>query len=136
MPSPTTIIPADLEATAAEYQQLRPLMTELHTEIGKLVRKDAILACAKRLRMLSRQNGKKVVLFEDEFEMDIRGWDLDFDGNRVAVCQGSSGVQLFAIIDDRFMRTQHVDFPMTTYGVALDGDRLWAAAWSGTTCER
>ncbi len=71
MPSPTTIIPADLEATAAEYQQLRPLMTELHTEIGKLVRKDAIFACAKRLRMLSRQNGKKVILFEDEFEMDI-----------------------------------------------------------------
>ncbi|OEU76636.1 MAG: hypothetical protein BA864_13060 [Desulfuromonadales bacterium C00003093] len=31
MHSPTTIIPEDLEATVAEYQRLRPLMTELHT---------------------------------------------------------------------------------------------------------
>lgn len=67
----TTLIPKDLETTVAEYKRLRPLMTQLHSEIGRLVRKDATFACAKRLQMLSKQGGKKVILFEDEFEMDI-----------------------------------------------------------------
>lgn len=67
----TPTIPADLEVTVEEYKRLRPIMTKLHTEISRLVRKDDIFACAKRLRMLSRQGGKKVILFEHDFEMDI-----------------------------------------------------------------
>lgn len=67
----TATIPADLEATVEEYKRLRPIMTKLHTEISRLVRKDDIFACAKRLRMLGRQDGKKVIHFEHDFEMDI-----------------------------------------------------------------
>jgi hypothetical protein len=46
-------------------------MTKLHTEISRLVRKDDLFACAKRLRMLEKQDGKKVIHFEHEFEMDM-----------------------------------------------------------------
>jgi hypothetical protein len=68
---PTATIPADLDATIEEYKRLRPIMTSLHTDISRLVRKDDIFACAKRLRMLGRQDGKKVIHFEHDFEMDI-----------------------------------------------------------------
>lgn len=68
---PTATIPADLDVTIEEYKRLRPILTKLHTEISRLVRKDDIFACAKRLRMLGRQNGKKVIHFEHDFEMDI-----------------------------------------------------------------
>jgi hypothetical protein len=67
----TPTIPADLDATVEEYKRLRPIMTHLHTEISRLVRKDDLFACAKRLRMLGKQDGKKVILFEHDFEMDI-----------------------------------------------------------------
>jgi hypothetical protein len=68
---PTSTIPADLDATVEEYKRLRPIMTSLHTDISRLVRKDDIFACAKRLRMLGKQDGKKVIHFEHDFEMDI-----------------------------------------------------------------
>jgi hypothetical protein len=64
-------IPTDLDATVEQYKRLRPILKQLHTEISRLVRKDDIFACAKRLRMLGKQNGKKVIHFEHEFEMDI-----------------------------------------------------------------
>jgi hypothetical protein len=67
----TPSIPADLDATVEEYKRLRPIMTNLHTEISRLVRKDDLFACAKRLRMLGRQGGKKVIFFEHDFETDI-----------------------------------------------------------------
>ena len=69
---PSASIPADLDATVEEYKRLRPITTNLHTEISKLVRKDDLFACAKRLRMLGgKQNVKRVIHFEHEFEMDI-----------------------------------------------------------------
>lgn len=68
---PTAEIPADLDAAIEEYRRLRPIMTRLHTEISRLIRKDDLFACAKRLQMLSRQNGKKVIMFENELEVDI-----------------------------------------------------------------
>ena len=46
-------------------------MTRLHSELSRLIKKDDLFACAKRLRMLAKQDGKKVVIFEHEFEMDI-----------------------------------------------------------------
>jgi len=64
-------LPADLDATVEEYKRLRPIMTRLHSEISRLVRKDELFACAKRLRMLGKQDGKKVIFFEHDFEMDI-----------------------------------------------------------------
>lgn len=66
-----TQIPTDLDATVEQYKRLRPIMTNLHTEISRLVRKDDLFACAKRLRMLGKQEGKKVIHFEHDFEMDI-----------------------------------------------------------------
>lgn len=64
------MIPENIEIIVDEYKRLRPLLTQLHTEIGGLAKKDAMFACAKRLRMLSRQGGKKTVVFEHELEMD------------------------------------------------------------------
>ena len=68
---PTATIPTDLDVTIEEYKRLRPIMTKLHTEISRLVRNDDLFACAKRLRMLGKQDGKKVIHFEHDFEMDI-----------------------------------------------------------------
>jgi len=67
----TATIPADLDVTVEEYKRLRPIMTKLHSELSRLIKKDDLFAGAKRLRMLSKQNGKKVILFEHEFEMDV-----------------------------------------------------------------
>ncbi len=64
-------IPDDLNAVTEEYLRLRPLMTRLHTEISRLLRKEETLACAKRLQMLSKQNGKKIITYAHEFEVDI-----------------------------------------------------------------
>ena len=68
---PTATIPTDLDVTIEEYKRLRPIMTKLHTEISRLVRNDDLFACAKRLRMLGKQDGKKIIHFEHDFEMDI-----------------------------------------------------------------
>lgn len=67
----SSIIPSDLENVVDEYLTIRPLMTNLHTEIGKMAKSDAILSCAKRLKMLSKEKGKKVVTFENEEESCI-----------------------------------------------------------------
>ena len=45
-------------------------MPALHLNIGKLAGKEVIRACAKRLRMLAKQDGKQIVKFEHELEMD------------------------------------------------------------------
>ncbi|GAB4564728.1 MAG: hypothetical protein Tsb0017_24820 [Geothermobacteraceae bacterium] len=65
------LIPADMETLVEEYQQVRPLLVELHRAIGKLPQKAAIMACGKRLRMVARQNGKKTLVFEDEQDVEI-----------------------------------------------------------------
>jgi hypothetical protein len=64
-------IPDNLEATLAEYERLRPLRIRLHTQIGKLPKNETILACAKRLGMLSKEGGRKVVTFVEEYESEI-----------------------------------------------------------------
>ncbi|WP_028313442.1 hypothetical protein [Desulfatibacillum aliphaticivorans] len=65
------MIPNDLEKTVKEYKRVWPILTQLQMEIIGLAKKDAFLACAKRLGMLARQDGKKVVVFEHELESDV-----------------------------------------------------------------
>ncbi|NJD37443.1 MAG: hypothetical protein FIA89_03850 [Geobacter sp.] len=67
----TAILPVDLDAVTEEYLRLRPIMIRLHTEISRLLRKEDRLACAKRLQMLSKENGRKIISFAHEFEVDI-----------------------------------------------------------------
>lgn len=64
-------LPENIEALAAEYKRLWPLMPGLHSNIAKLAGKDAIKACAKRLRMLSRQGGRIGIVFDHELEAEI-----------------------------------------------------------------
>lgn len=67
----TLFIPNELQMVIREYQRVRPLMTLLHSDIGKLAKADASLACARRLRMLSRRGGKKTITFAVEEETAI-----------------------------------------------------------------
>jgi len=64
-------IPENIDALVDEYRELRPVLKRLHSELSKLIRRDDMFACAKRLKMLIRQDGKKVIRFEHEHEMDI-----------------------------------------------------------------
>jgi hypothetical protein len=65
------IVPDNLESIMTTYRRLWPLMPALHMTIGKLADKAAIRACAKRLGMLAKQDGKQTVKFDHELEMDI-----------------------------------------------------------------
>ena len=65
------VVPDDMKAIMAEYQRIWPLMRLLHTAVAKLARSDAPLACAKRLKMLSKNGGRKVITFVNEAEADI-----------------------------------------------------------------
>ncbi|MBN1142053.1 MAG: hypothetical protein JXB25_09730 [Deltaproteobacteria bacterium] len=67
----TAVIPADYEALFAEYPAMLELLKRLNSETGKLIRKEAYQACAKRLRMLKKQGGKKAIIFEDEYGMEL-----------------------------------------------------------------
>lgn len=67
---PSSIPPADLATRVAEHQRLWPLLPALHLEIGKLADKAAIRACAKRLGMLAREEGRQTVKFDHEAAMD------------------------------------------------------------------
>lgn len=66
-----SVLPENIEALAAECKRLWPLMPGLHSNIAKLAGKDAIKACAKRLRMLSRQGGRIGIAFDHELEAEI-----------------------------------------------------------------
>ena len=63
-------IPDNIKELVKEYRNLRPVMVKLHAELSRLIRKDEIFACAKRLKMLRKQDGKKSIVFVDEIEID------------------------------------------------------------------
>lgn len=69
--STNTPLPNDPEAAHEEYQRLRPVLTRLHSDILRLLRKEDSLACAKRLGMLKKQEGKKVVRFGHPLEIPV-----------------------------------------------------------------
>ncbi len=68
----------------------------------------------------------------DRLALGVTGWDLDFDGTHVAVAQGSEGVAVLQVVDDTLVLRGELPSPGGVYGVSLDGDYLWAAAWSET----
>ena len=72
MPTPA-VPPENLAASVAEYARLRPVMTRLHGSAARLASKDkdAVRTCARRLQMLSRRNGRQVLVFEHELEAEI-----------------------------------------------------------------
>ena len=56
--------------------------------------------------------------------------DIDFDGARVGVALGGHGVAALDVVDDDLVLRGQLELPGACYGVALDGDELWASAWS------
>jgi len=66
----------------------------------------------------------------DRLGLGVTGWDLDFDGTHVAVAQGADGVAILAVVDDALVLRGELPSPGGVYGVSLDGDYLWASAWS------
>lgn len=66
-----TLIPENIEELVTEYKRIWPLMPKLHGSIGRLADKNAIKACAKRLRLLSKQDGKSVFSLENEYEAEL-----------------------------------------------------------------
>lgn len=67
----SSAIPETVEALVAEYQRLWPLVPELHARIAKLADEKALKACAKRLGMFRRQEGRACLVFEDEMESAV-----------------------------------------------------------------
>jgi hypothetical protein len=61
----------EIEALATEYRRLWPLMPVLHSRVAKLAGKEAIRACAKRLRMFNKQGNKLGIHFAHELEIDV-----------------------------------------------------------------
>lgn len=67
----TSIIPADLDAAREEHNRIRPILTRLHAELLKMITKDDAFACAKRLGMLIKQQGKNTIRIGHPLEMAI-----------------------------------------------------------------
>ncbi|MFT5683198.1 MAG: hypothetical protein ACI8RZ_004127 [Myxococcota bacterium] len=84
-------------------------------------------------------DGESVVLYDitdptdpierSRVEVSGRPADLDFDGTRVAVAMGGSGAGVLSVSDDILTDLGRVISPGAAMSVALDGDRLWIAAW-------
>ena len=56
---PTPALPPDnLAAAVAEYARLRPVTVRLHNIAARMAGKEAVRACARRLQMLSRRDGR------------------------------------------------------------------------------
>lgn len=64
-------VPQDLDALAAEYRRLLPLMAGLHNRIARLAGPERIKSCARRLGMLGRRNGRRGIVFAHELEMAV-----------------------------------------------------------------
>ena len=67
----------------------------------------------------------------DQVQMTADGWDVDFDGTRVAVALGSSGVATYRVAGDVLSESGVLNFPHSTFDLAMDGHDLWIAGWSG-----
>jgi len=68
------LIPDDLPAISDEYPRIWQRIRDLHKEMHELVRDQDLLACARQLGMLQRDQGKNVMILEAEDEVDIL-WD-------------------------------------------------------------
>ncbi len=66
----------------------------------------------------------------DRASLSVSARDLAFDGTTLGVALGGHGVAVVRVRDDALMVDTTVEVPGSSYGVALDGERLWASAWS------
>lgn len=57
------------------------------------------------------------------------GRDIDVEGTRVAVAMGGSGVEIFRLEDDKLLSRGTLTLPGSAFGVDVDGDWAWIAAW-------
>ncbi len=64
-------LPENLENIVAEYKRLWPTLLNIHTKIGTFVSQESVKACAKRLGMIGKHNGKKTLAFLNEKEADL-----------------------------------------------------------------
>lgn len=57
------------------------------------------------------------------------GRDIARAGAHVAVAMGGQGVAVFSLVDDALEHRGDLEFPGTSFSVAIDGDDLWIAGW-------
>ncbi len=85
-------------------------------------------------------DGHEVVLWDvsepaasaelDRLALRASGRDVAFDGRFVGVALGGHGVGVVEVVDDALVLRGELDLPGAAYGVALDGEELWVAAWT------
>jgi hypothetical protein len=56
--------------------------------------------------------------------------DLVFDGEFIGAAMGGHGAAVLRVVDDQLVLKGEFDLPGSTYGMAIDGERLWTASWS------
>lgn len=60
------------------------------------------------------------------------GRDVSFDGDRVAVGMGGSGVSVFDVLGDTLVDRGSFSTPGSALSVSVDGDWVWVGAWEVT----
>ena len=113
----------------ADMQLLATFETESSHGVG-LYQDRAVIASVDTLMLWDVSKPTDPVLI-DEQSLPDQGWDVAFDGARVAVSMGSSGIELFTA-GDSLVPLGHLSLPRSNYDLAIDGDDLWIAGWSGT----
>ena len=86
-------------------------------------------------------SGSQLLLFDvadpsaptllDELPLPADGWDVDFDGERLAVALGSEGVLVADVVEDTLVEVGRLHPPRSCFDLDLDGTDLWVACWSG-----
>ncbi len=64
-------IPENIDELVKQYRETRPVLKQLHADLITLIRRDNILSCAKRLKMLVKREGKNVISFDHAHESDL-----------------------------------------------------------------
>lgn len=57
------------------------------------------------------------------------GRDIEMNAAHVAVALGGNGVDVYEVVDDELVLDGTLGLPGSSFGVSLDGDWLWIAAW-------
>ena len=108
----------------------RALATLPATEaLGVAVRDDRALVADQDTLTLYDLTDPRAPRALDAVGLQGFGVDIDFDGDRVVVAQGGAGVEVYTVTHDALVFDGFLDVPGTSAEVALDGDRVWVAAW-------
>ncbi|MCP4809983.1 MAG: hypothetical protein GY913_07690 [Proteobacteria bacterium] len=65
----------------------------------------------------------------DRIELRGTGRDIDVEGEHIVVAMGGSGADVFKVVDDVLSKKGQLDLPGSAFGVDVDGDWAWIAAW-------